>query len=75
MMPEYIYLHLIQAHHPHGILQQGVVPYPVGLSRQLLLRDNSLQPVVEAPYYPIYVGSYHPGLHTKYQDILYDGWV
>ena len=53
----------------------GVVPYPVGLSLQLLFRNPSLYPVVEYLYYPIYVGSYHPCLHAKCQESLYDGQV
>ena len=75
MMPEYIYFHLIYAHHPHGILQKGVVPYPADLLRKFLLHDLSLYPVVESPYYPIDVGVDHPVLHGKYQDSLYNGQV
>ena len=56
MMPEYIYFHLIYSHHLHGLLQKGLVPYSVSLSRKFLLCDCSRHSVVEAPYYPIYVG-------------------
>ena len=70
-MHGYICLHILQYRCLHGLLHQGVVPYPIGLLPRFLFLDMPLQPVMEAPWHPLDMRSHHPDLCAKDQDGLY----